>query len=365
MNIIVEKRFTAYLNLFFALVFGLLSNSSKAQIGKEARIEYLVKAVLDDIPNKLLDLPAGVQRLVLYEVESNIPKVYLRSEDLELQITSKLTLMGVKVVFLPEFDSKINLKIKSTDSSFIIDNRKPVSRLKSNPIEFNRICLENNIQGLFRCYLHYDSVNGPKLSMSILHPSSKNLLWMKQIDLSNESIVKQTDFSFKFGLGIQKINEIKAAGGDTALAENMMTVPYIVGFNYMQFLNPARNQELGIGALFRIVNQTPISYSDTNLGKLNSVIIPSFGINYKAHFLRKKSVIPSYWMGFQLGLNYFKYNRSFIGIEQILSFHVSNQMQLGLRLEQMFSEFDSYANDSQYEVKLDNINYALQISIHF
>jgi len=361
----IEKRLAANISLVFALFLGLVSNSSFAQIGKEARIEHLINAVLDDIPNKLYDLPAGVQRVVLYEVESNIPKVYLRSEDLELQLTSKLTQMGVKVVFLPEFGSKINLKIRSTDSSIVIDNRKPVSRLKSNPYEFNRVCLENNIQGLFRCYLHYDSVNGPKLSMSILHPSSKNLLWMKQIDLSKESIVKQTDFSFNFGLGFQNINEIREAGGDSALAENLLAVPYFVGINYMQYLNPARSQQLGIGAQMRIVNQTPVSYSDTNLGKMSSAFIPSVGITYKAHFLKKKTVIPSYWMGFQLGLNYFNYNQSFIGLEQLVSFHVSNRMQLGLRLEQTLSEFDSYANDSQYEVKLDNINYALQISIHF
>jgi hypothetical protein len=336
-----------------------------AQIGKEARIEHLVNAVINDIPNNLYDLPAGVQRVVLYEVESNIPKVYLRSEDLELQLTTKLTQMGIRVVFLPEFASKINLKIRSTDSTIVIDNRKPVSRLKSNPYEFNRVCLENNIQGLFRCFLHYDSVNGPKLSMSILHPSSKNLLWMKQIDLSKESIVKQTDFSFNFGLGFQNIREIRAAGGDTALTKDLIAVPYFVGLNYMQYLNPARNQQLGIGLKLRIVNQTPVVYNDVNLGPLSAAFIPSVGITYKAHFLKKKTVIPSYWMGFQLGLNYFNYNQSFMGLEQLVSFHVSNRMQLGLRLEQTLSEFDSYANEDQFEVKLDNINYALQISIHF
>lgn len=365
MNQSYASKWSQALCLIGLLFCGLFTKNVHAQVGKEARIEHLINAVLNDIPNNLYDLPAGVQRVVLYEIESNIPKVYLRSEDLELQLTTKLTQMGIKVVFLPEFASKINLKIRSTDSTIIIDNRKPVSRLKSNPYEFNRVCLENNIQGLFRCFLHYDSVNGPKLSMSILHPSSKNLLWMKQIDLSKESIVKQTDFSVNFGLGFQNINEIRAAGEDTALAQNLMAVPYFVGVNYLQFLNTARSQQLGIGARLRIVNQTPISYSDTSLGNLSSAFIPSVGITYKAHFLKKKTVIPSYWMGFQLGLNYFNYNQSFIGLEQLVSFHVSNRMQLGLRLEQTLSEFDSYANDSQYEVKLDNINYALQISIHF
>lgn len=365
MNQSYASKWSQALCLIGLLFCGLVTKNAHAQVGKEARIEHLINAVLNDIPNNLYDLPAGVQRVVLYEIESNIPKVYLRSEDLELQLTTKLTQMGIKVVFLPEFASKINLKIRSTDSTIVIDNRKPVSRLKSNPYEFNRVCLENNIQGLFRCFLHYDSVNGPKLSMSILHPSSKNLLWMKQIDLSKESIVKQTDFSVNFGLGFQNINEIRAAGEDTALAQNLMAVPYFVGVNYLQYLNTARSQQLGIGARLRIVNQTPISYSDTSLGNLSSAFIPSVGITYKAHFLKKKTVIPSYWMGFQLGLNYFNYNQSFIGLEQLVSFHVSNRMQLGLRLEQTLSEFDSYANDSQYEVKLDNINYALQISIHF
>jgi hypothetical protein len=146
----------------------------------------LIYAVLENIPDNLYDLPAGVQRVVLYDVESNLPKVYWRSEDLRVELTQKLTKMGLKVVFLPEFETKINLKIKTTDSTIVIDNRKPLSRIKSNPDKFNLICAENNIQGLFNCYLYYDSVNGPKLTMSILHPGSKNLLWMKKIDLSED-----------------------------------------------------------------------------------------------------------------------------------------------------------------------------------
>ena len=69
-------------------------------------------------------------------------------------------------------------------------------------------------------------------------------------------------------------------------------------------------------------------------------------------------------MGFQLGLNYFNYNQPFAGMEQLISLNVSPRMQLGFRMEQTFSEFDSYSNDL-YIVKLDNINYALQVSFTF
>lgn len=351
---------------FVALLFSmLLSAQVAAQNNKQPRIEYLINAVLDKITEEVYDMPPGVQRLVMYEVESNIPKVYLSSGDLESQVVRKLTKMGLKVVYLPEFDSKINLKIRTTDSSIIIDNRKPISRLKENPRKFDQVCLENNIQGLFRTYLHYDSINGPRLSMSVLHPSSKNLLWMKQIDLSKESIINQSDLSFCFGLGFQNINEIYVAGEDTAITQNLTAVPYYVGLNYMQYLNQARNQQIGVAAKLRIVDQTPIAYNDTNLGTLTSAWIPSVGIMYNIHFLKKETVIPSYWLDFQFGLNYFNYNKAFMGMEQMLSVHLSNTMRLGLRLEQSFSEFDSYANDSKYIIKLDNINYAAQLSIHF
>jgi hypothetical protein len=354
-----------YFNKFRWLVclIGFLPSISFSQSKKDARIEHLIYAVLENIPDNLYDLPAGVQRVVLYDVESNLPKVYLRSEDLRVELTQKLTKMGLKVVFLPEFETKINLKIKTTDSTIVIDNRKPLSRIKSNPDKFNLICAENNIQGLFNCYLYYDSVNGPKLTMSILHPGSKNLLWMKKIDLSEDVIINRSEFALNFGIGTQKINEITNARNEL-ITKNLLTIPYMVGAKYSQYLNKKRNQQLGLAALVRVVDQTPIEYLDTNLGRLSTVVIPSVGITYKFHFLPKKSVIPNYWMGFQLGLNYFNYNQPFAGMEQLISLNVSPRMQFGFRLEQTFSEFDSYANDL-YIVKLDNINYALQVSFTF
>jgi hypothetical protein len=90
---------------------GFLPAITFSQSKKDARIEHLIYAVLENIPDNLYDLPAGVQRVVLYDVESNLPKVYLRSEDLRVELTQKLTKMGLKVVFLPEFETKINLKI--------------------------------------------------------------------------------------------------------------------------------------------------------------------------------------------------------------------------------------------------------------
>jgi hypothetical protein len=334
-----------------------------AQSKKDARIEHLIYAVLDDIPDNLYDLPAGVQRVVLYDVESNLPKVYMRSEDLRVEITQKLTKMGLKVVFLPEFETKINLKIKTTDSTIVIDNRRPLSRVKNNPDKFNQICAENNIQGLFNTYLYYDSVNGPKLTMSILHPGSKNLLWMKKIDLSEDVIINRSEFAVNFGIGIQNVNEITDTK-NVPITKDLQTIPYMIGAKYSQYLNKKRSQQLGVAAMVRVVDQTPVAYNDTNLGRLSTVIIPSVGIAYKFHFLPKKSVIPNYWMGFQLGLNYFNYNQPFAGMEQVVSLNVSPRMQIGFRVEQTFSEFDSYANDL-YIVKLDNINYALQLSFTF
>ena len=337
-----------------------------SQLTKKERIETLIQAVLNDVSNNLYDMPAGVQRVVFFEVDSDIPKVYLRPEEMEAILTSQLTKMGIKVVFLPEFGSKINLKIRTTDSTIVIDNRRPVSRIKENQRRFNQVCQENNIQGLFRSYLHYDSVNGPKLTMSILHPEKRNLLWMRQVDLADENIVGRSDFSVNFGIGVQKINEIKISDTDTSLLTDVNAVPYIVGIDYLQFLNQKRSQQIGLSAKLRIVNQTPLGSVDTNnLGKLTSAFIPSVGIMYRVHFLKKKSVIPKYWMSFQGGLNYFNYNQSFLGLEQTLSVHLSNVMRLGVRMEQTLSNFDSYANDSKYEVKLDNINYAVQLSIHF
>ena len=335
------------------------------QKNQAIKTQHIVSAVINSIPDNLYDLPAGMQRIALLEIESNLPKGFLRPDDLKMEIALKLMNVGLKIISIPEFETKINLKIKTTDSSIIIDNRKPLSRIKNNSAKFNQICLDNNIQGLFNAYLYYDSVDGPKLTMSIIHPSSKSVIWLKKIDMSQDIIFDPTEFNINLGIGIQTINEIQNGSNKRAITNNLSVIPYLVSFRYMQYITKSRSHQLGFTGMIRVINQTPISYADTNLGVLTNAYIPSLGLIYKYNFLKKKTVIPSHWLGFQFGLNYFNYNQSFLGFEQALYFHVSKKMQIGIRLEQTFSEFDSYANDSKYIVKLDNNNYAIQISFAF
>lgn len=354
------------MKLYLFVILSILGFSNvTAQNNKAIRTEQIIASVLNSIPDNLYDLPAGMQRIAILEVESNLPKGFLRSEDLKLEIMMKLMNAGLKIISIPEFETKINLKIKTTDSSIIIDNRKPLSRIKNNTAKFNQLCLDNNIQGLFNAYLYYDSVDGPKLTMSIVHPSSKSVIWLKKIDLSQDVIFDPTEFNVNLGIGVQSINEIQNGSNKRAITNNLTVIPYLLSFKYLQYITKSRSHQLGFTGMIRVVNQTPVSYADTNLGVLTNAYIPSLGLVYKYNFLKKKSMIPSHWLGFQFGLNYFNYNQSFLGLEQALYVHLSKKMQIGIRLEQTFSEFDSYANDSKYIVKLDNNNYAIQISFAF
>jgi hypothetical protein len=166
-------------------------------------------------------------------------------------------------------------------------------------------------------------------------------------------------------VGIQHINEITTPDLKTVITKDLNCIPIQMNLKYMQYLNHKRSNQLGLSAIIRYVDQTPIKYDDTSLGRLSAAIIPSIGITYKMSFLPKKSIIPEYWMSFQAGLNYFNYNKSFAGLDQTLMVHLSDRMQWGFRLEQTFGEFDSYVNNYKYVVRLDNINYVTQINILF
>lgn len=346
------------------LIAFVCANSSQGQLRKATEMEAQLSYIINKIQFSLADLPVGVDRIALFDIRSEIPSVYMSEDDLRIELMNQLMAAGLRILNIPEFDNHINLKIKSSDSALVIDNRKPITRLKNDNEELSRIAEEYGIEGLFNCNFYYDSIHGPKLSMHIIHPSNKTVLWIKKIDFSRDIIIDQHEFTVGLGIGLQKINTITDSRFGNVITENLLCAPLIINGKYMQYLNHNRSQQLGLGVVLRYVDQTPIKYEDTSLGRLSDVIIPSIGLNYRVSFLPKKSIIPEYWLSFQLGVNYYNYNKSFLGMEQSFMVHLSDKMQWGIKIEQAFAEFDSYAN-GRYIVNLDNINYATQINITF
>lgn len=357
-----------YLIFTFILILGISAQHVGAQshgVRKGDRIEVQLNYLLGKVPYNMQDVPLNTRRIALFDIRSEIPKVYLSMPDLRNQLTQQLMNSGLQVLMVPEFDDRVTLKIRSSDSIFKVDNRSALTRLKSDPKKLIEVCQDYNIQGLFNCNVYYDSLNGPKISMTIVHPANRNILWVKQIDLSSDVIVDPHKFTMGVGMGIQKLNEIKGAPNDTILGSNLSVIPLSLTMTYTQVVNANRNSEFGVQLTLRSIDQTPTKYVDQDLGALGRIIVPSGGITYQASFLRKQTILPNYWMYFQLGLNYFYFNQSFLGVHQRLGVRLTESLTFDIKLEQTFNNYTSRSSNGLYQINLDNLNYGAQISYAF
>jgi len=352
--------------VFVGAIFALGSLlAQKSGTRKGDRIEVQLNYLLGKVPYNMQDVPLNTRRIALFDIRSDIPKVYLSLPDLRNQLIQQLMNSGLQVIMVPEFDDKVTLKIKSSDSIFKVDNRSSLSRLKSDPNKLISVCQAYNIQGLFNCNVYYDSLNGPKISMSIIHPSNRNILWVKQIDLSSDVIVDPHKFVIGAGMGLQKVNEIRDRFNDTLSGSNLNIVPLTLTLSYMEVMNSNRSSEFGIQVNIRSIDQTPTKYKEQQLSNLGRITIPSAGITYQRSFARKKTILPNYWMYFQLGLNYMYYNKSFLGVHQRIGVRLTESLKFDLKLEQAFDNIDSRSGNGMYKLNLDNLNYGAQISYEF
>ncbi len=344
---------------------GLVSAQMRPTTRKGDRLEVQLNYLIDKLPYNLQDMPLNTRRVALFEVKSDISSVYLSKLDLRNSLIQQLINAGVTVVQVPEFEDKITLKVRTTDSTFKIDNRTGVSRLKSDPNKLIKVCENYNVQGLFNCEVYFDSLNGPKMALSLIQPATKSILWMKQVDLRSDVIVNPHHVSVGIGMGLQRIDEVRLAATDSLLETDLSVIPITLSLSYFQIINAARNSEFGLQISLRSIDQTPTKYPNANLGTLGRIYIPSAGIAYQASFLRKNTILPKYWFNFQLGLNYFYYKKSFMGVHQRLGIRLTESLNFDFKLEQTFNNFPSESKDGFYKINLDNLNYGAQITFVF
>jgi hypothetical protein len=267
--------------VFVGAIFALGSLlAQKSGTRKGDRIEVQLNYLLGKVPYNMQDVPLNTRRIALFDIRSDIPKVYLSLPDLRNQLIQQLMNSGLQVIMVPEFDDKVTLKIKSSDSIFKVDNRSSLSRLKSDPNKLISVCQAYNIQGLFNCNVYYDSLNGPKISMSIIHPSNRNILWVKQIDLSSDVIVDPHKFVIGAGMGLQKVNEIRDRFNDTLSGSNLNIVPLTLTLSYMEVMNSNRSSEFGIQVNIRSIDQTPTKYKEQQLRNTIFLANGNYGMSF-------------------------------------------------------------------------------------
>jgi hypothetical protein len=173
----------------FCLVIFVLG-SIKAQVNgkRNARVESQLSFLASQVPKSMMDVPTGFRRIAIFELRSDLPSTYMSKEEWRNKFMERFIALGMQIVSVPEFDDKITLRINSTDSNIHVDNRSSLTRLKANPRALSAVCEMYQVQALFSCHISLDSVNGPRVTMSLMNPGNRTIVWLKNLDMSPEDM---------------------------------------------------------------------------------------------------------------------------------------------------------------------------------
>lgn len=352
--------------LFFLFIVFLPLFSQNTGLKRNPRVESQLNYLASKIPQSMMDIPMGYKRVAIFEMRSDLPSTYLSVEDWRNKFIEKLMELGMQVIAVPEFDDKITLKIQTSDSSLYVDNRSAISRLKSNPKALQYVCEQYQVQALFSCHIFLDSVNGPRVSMRLLNPSSRAIIWLKNLDLSQDLILKPVVVTLSGGLLSQRVDQIKEASTGKVLAANRSVVPVLLNFGIAQYLDPDRSNLFGLNVGGRVVDKTPVNYSDTSLGRMGMSLMPHLGMIYQVNFKRKPRIMPYYWGFVQFGVNYMYHReQGLVGFHQKIGVQLTDNIAVDFRFEQFLNGYSSLSANQFYTLQFDNVTFGFNVSLLF
>jgi len=346
--------------LFFVSLMGQVNGK------RNARVESQLSFLASQVPKSMMDVPTGFRRIAIFELRSDLPGTYMSKEEWRNKFMERFISMGMQIVSVPEFDDKITLRINSTDSNIHVDNRSSLTRLKANPRALAAVCDLYQVQALFSCHISLDSVNGPRISMNLMNPNNRTVVWMKNLDMSQEIVVQPVVVSLSAGIASQRLDELRERATGKLLESSRATTPVLMNFSVMQLLDAERSNAFGVSFGGRIADKTPINYSDTNLGRMGMSIMPNIGMMYQTHFKRKPTILPNYWGFVQFGVNYMYHReQGLVGFHQKIGVNLTENIAVDFRFEQFLKGYTSLSNNEKYDLLFDNVTYGFNVSLSF
>ncbi len=357
----MRKVVAICLIIFFACDLGAQVNGKR-----NARVESQLSFLASQVPKSMMDVPTGFRRIAIFELRSDLPSTYMSKEEWRNKFMERFIALGMQIVSVPEFDDKITLRINSTDSNIHVDNRSSLTRLKANPKALSAVCEMYQVQALFSCHISLDSVNGPRVTMSLMNPGNRTIVWLKNLDMSQEIVVQPVIVSLSAGVASQRLDELRDKSTGKLLESSRATTPVLMNFSIMQLLDAERSNAFGVSLGGRIVDKTPINYGDSNLGRMGMSMMPNIGMMYQTYFKRKPTILPNYWGFVQFGVNYMYHReQGLVGFHQKIGINLTENIAVDFRFEQFLKGYNSISNNEKYDLLFDNVTYGINVSLMF
>ncbi|MEX0721406.1 MAG: hypothetical protein WD059_12110 [Balneolaceae bacterium] len=238
------RVFLAFITL---LAFGW--QNGHAQVNKWAD-SYQLERITAQMIAEISDIPVSVRRMAIYKLNYNSSSfdkqsiAYIKSE-----IESVFRdYSPVRVISPPELDPTDNLKIVGSDSTLQIMNIQGRSVADMSPELLENISSKYSVSGLVELTLQKKRPEGLIISVRIISPSSREIVWSKSFESYPVEEREKVDLGKRVTLNFgatSLTNESFTLAGSEEMEESK-TLNYNFTFGYRQPLNLDNSSYLGL-----------------------------------------------------------------------------------------------------------------------
>ncbi|MCR9131251.1 MAG: hypothetical protein NXI08_01695 [bacterium] len=248
---------------FLILIVGRVENS-QAQTHEEG-VPYQMELITNQMVDQLNDIPANIRRVAVYKMNYNAMRFTMQEvEFIRGEIESSLrTYAGLTVLSPPELEPNDKMKIFGSDSTLQILNIQGRSLADVSPDFLSEITTKYGVNGLIEVGLQRRNPDGLILSIRMMNPSSREIVWSKSFIANPFEVIEKVDkgntFILSFGAGsMQTDSKFRAdtsfANQDTSISNPVLN--YGANFTYRQPLNKENSAYLGFTGGIDILRST-------------------------------------------------------------------------------------------------------------
>ena len=175
---------------------------------------YLMDQIINQMSEQLNDVPVNIKRVAVYKINysafrfTNEEIEYIRGEvEYAFRSFASLTVLSP-----PELEPNDKMRIIGSDSTLNILNIRGRSLADVSPELLNSISTKYSVHGLIELGVQRREPEGIVLSIRIMNPSSREIIWTKSF-ISNifevkEEVYKGKTFVVNFGAGRKTTDRI-------------------------------------------------------------------------------------------------------------------------------------------------------------
>ena len=261
----------------------------------ENGVPYQMGQIYEQMSDQISDIPANVRRLAVYKLNYNpmrftVQEVeYIRGE-IEAAIREYT---GLTVLSPPELEPNDKMKIIGNDSTLQILNIQGRSLADTSPELLTQIASNYGVQGLLEVSMQKRNPDGLILSLRLINPSSREIIWTKSFISNPFKVELEVDKGFTkvFTFGSGSIESESIASADTSLSSQVISIKksaivYSASFTYRQSIGVDNSAYLGFTSGLNVIRSANNSSFDLTMFE--------FGVTYYQSITDKNLDINDY-----------------------------------------------------------------------